>query len=567
MAASSVSFQDSNVSMEDLLNESDLQVADIRPGTVIHGKVVGFQGDSVIVDTGGKSEGRIPLREFDSEPLVNDNIEAIVKSIDRESGLVNVSKRELEQRRGWELVKDAYEKQAPVSGIVKRNMKQGYLVNVEGLLMFLPHSQVGSFSGVNRRKKSDVIGSTISAKILEVNQRRRTGVLSRKAFQDEQNESRWKDLIGNVNIGDIVQGKVVKHTKAGAFVSVVGVEGFLHKSNISWERKIGNFREKLPLDSDIQVRVLEIDPENHRLSLGLKQLTDDPWLTVMDKFQVGDIAEGTVTFVANYGAFVDLAEGLEGLVHISEMSWTRKINHAQDMLREGQEVQTKIIGINPEDKRISLGIRQLHDNPWEKLEAELEVGQVMKSKVKDVTNFGVFVAITDEIDGLIRKEDLNWDEPAPDPRKLYKSGDEVEFKIIDINLVEHKIGCSIRHLLPNPYKELKRDYPRGTVVEGEVSGVVDFGIFIRFDKGYEGLAHLSTMDKEQAANPRKAFSKGEKIQAVIKSIDPEKRKISLSIRDVAYAKEREEIKQYITKEKDSGLETSNPFAKLKDQLK
>ncbi|MCB1201385.1 MAG: 30S ribosomal protein S1 [Leptospiraceae bacterium] len=563
----SVSFEiPEDLSMETLLNEGELQVSDIRKGSTITGRIVKFQDDAAIVDMGSKSEGRISLREFDEKPAIGDSVEAIIRNIDNQTGLVQLSKRELEQRRGWEIVKEYFEKEKPVAGEVKRAMKAGYLVHIEGLPMLLPHSLIGLLSERHKKgKKLDIIGSTFSFKIVSIDARRRTGILSRKDFQNEQNQQHWKTLIENTRIGDIVTGKVVTYTKAGAFIDVMGVEGFLHKSNISWERKNDNFREKLPIDSEIQVRVLEIDTENNRLSLGLKQLTSDPWGSVMEKFNVGDKVKGVVSFVANYGAFIDLGEGLEGLLHISEMSWTRKINHAQEMLKVGQELETQIIGINPEDKRISLGLRQMQQNPWDQIRSELRVGQVIKSKIKDVTSFGAFVVITPEIDGLVRKEDLNWDEPAPDPKKLYKSGDEVEFRIIEIDLENRKIGCSIRHLLPNPYKELKEKYPRGMIVDGIVTGVVDFGIFVRFEEKYEGLVHLSAMGREESSNHKKIYKKGDSVRVVIKNIDPENRKISLSVKDVENAMQRIEMQQYLEKENNASAPTQSPFASLRSK--
>lgn len=573
MSVAPVSFQEENVSMEELLNSSGgLDVHDSRPGQVVKGKVVAFQPNEenpefIIIDMGSKSEGRLSIREFDQKPFIGMEVEALAKSTDRETGLVSLSRRALERQRGWEIVQEVAEKDLPVNGIVRRSMKNGYIVNVEGLSMFLPHSHVGSLLGSPRRgeghgRKPELIGQTITVHILELDPRKKTGVVSRKAFLDKQNQEHWKNLKDKINIGDIVTGKVLGHTKSGAFVNVEGVTGFLHKSNISWDRKIDNMEERLPVDAEIKVRVLEIDPENNRLSLGLKQLTEDPWSNVLERIQVGDTVKGKVSYVANYGAFVEIGEGLEGLLHTSEMSWTRRIGHAQDVVQVGQEIETKVLGINVEDKRISLGLRQLQENPWDRIRDEYKIGQVIKGKVKDTTNFGVFVSITDDIDGLIRKEDISWDEPAPDPRKTFKPGDEVEFKIIEINFEDHKIGCSIRHLLTNPYKELRKEFPRGSIIEGEVSGVVEFGVFIRFNEKFEGLAHISTVRKEEAGNLKNHYKKGQKVKAVVKHIDPESRKISLSIKDVDYALEKMEIAQYIEKESNETL-TSNPFHELK----
>ena len=561
-----ISFQQENITMEELLNNSNMNITNVKVGDIVTGKVVGYQPDdnpeSLIVGMSSKSEGKIFLREFDEKPFIGQEIEALVQSIDSENGLVLLSKRRLEQQRGWDIVVEAHEKNIPMAAIVKRSLKQGYLVNVEAVPMFLPMSLVGNLISRGGRK-DEFIGSSITVKIIELNPKRNTGVVSRKAFQNEQNEQHWKSLVDSVKIGDIVNGTVVKHTQVGVLVSVANVQGFLHKSNISWERHQANFKDKLPVDSEVKVRVLEIDPENHRLSLGLKQLTEDPWEGVMQKLQVGDTVKGKVSFVAKYGAFIDLGNGLEGLLHISEMSWTRKVGHAQEIVKLDEEIETRVLGINGADKRISLGLRQLTQNPWDNIKAEYKLGQVIKGKVKDVTNFGVFISVTEDVDALIRKEDLNWDEPAPDPRKLYKKGDDIDCKIIELNFESRKIGCSIRHLLPNPYKDLKNKYNKGTIVEGEVSGVVDFGIFVRFDGKFEGLVHLSAMTKEQAAGHKKLFNKGDKIRVVIRNVDPENRKISLSLRDVDYALERIEIAQYIDKESKVKPVTNNPFSNLR----
>lgn len=571
MAVSSISFQDGNLSMEELLNQTEFKNNQISTGKVISGKVVGFQPndenpETVIVSMGTKSEGKISIKEFVDKPNIGDEIEAIIKQVERETGIVELSKRELEKRRGWEIVSEAFEKDMPVTGTVRRPMKQGYLVNVEGLNMFLPHSHVGNLSiasdGKRSNRKAEIIDNVFTFKILELNPKKVTGVVSRKEFIEKQNDKRWQEVAQELEIGQITRGKVVRHMKAGVFIEVQGILGFLHKSNISWERNNDNFKDKVVLDQEVEVRILEFDPANHRLSLGLKQLTDDPWESVEENFNINQVVSGTVTYVANYGAFVDIGQGVEGLLHVSEMSWTRKINRAGEILKVGQEIEAKILGIDAGEKRVALGLKQLVENPWDNIEQEYRVGDVLRGNAKDVTAFGIFVSLNTEIDALIRKEDINWDEPPKEPSKLYKRGDEVEFKIIEINIEQRKIGGSIRHLLPNPYKELKSKYPRGTVIEGVVSGLVEFGIFVKIDDRFEGLVHVSAMNREQAENPKKAFTKGEKVKVVVRSIDPENRKISLSVRDVQNAVERAEIQQYISKDSQEP-ETSNPFGDLK----
>lgn len=570
MSFSPVSFQVNNLSMEDLLSDGDVFSNSSKPGSVVTGKVAGFAKESsgreyVIVSMGTKSEGRINLSEFDQKPEINSDLEAVVVSTDPESGMIRLSKQQLEMRRGWEVVKESYEKNLPLSGVIRSQVQHGYMVNASGLNMFLPHSHVGNLMHGENSKKGSIVGATFVFKILEIDARKKTGIVSRKAFLEGENSEKWKGFIEEHKIGDVIDGKVARHINIGAFIDMDGVQGFLHKNNISWERINSDFKSLLPIGSDIQTRILEIDADNHRLSLGLKQLSEDPWLSVAQKYSKDQIVKGLVTFVANYGAFIDLGGGIEGLLHVSEMSWTRKINHAGEILKKNQEVETVILNVDPENKKISLGLKQLYKNPWDDIKSSLKIGSVMKGKVADVTNFGIFVKITDEIDGLIRKEDISWDDNQGDPRKNFKSGDDLEFKIIEVNLEEKKIGCSLRHLLPNPYKKLKDKYRRGSIVQGQVSGIVDFGIFVKLEDNLEGLVHISAMTDEEAAGHKTNFKKGDKVTVVLKSVDPENRKISLSTKEVQKAVEKKEIESYIDRN-EAYAPTSNPFQNLKSAI-
>ncbi|MDH5720220.1 MAG: 30S ribosomal protein S1 [Spirochaetia bacterium] len=566
MAIAEISFQEDNLSMEELLKQSEVNMADIHQGSIITGEIVGFHPEknptAAIVAMGTKSEGKISLNEFHDSPKVGDEVEALVKSLDKDTGLILLSKNELERRKGWEVVNEAFEKNVPVAGIVEKKLKQGYSVNVEGLPMFLPHSHVGILQG-NRNDRPDFVGSEVIFRIIEINSRKKTGILSRRQFQEEQNGQLWQELTKKIHVGDTVEGVVKKHVKTGAFIEIEGIDGFLHHSNMSWERHNDNYKENIPVDTKVKTKVLEIDPENLRLSLGLKQLTSDPWESVTEQFSIGDIVKGRVSFVANYGAFVEIGKAIEGLLHVSEMSWTKKVNHAREIVKLDDSIEAKIIGINLESKRISLGLKQLQTNPWDYVRDNIKVGDVLKGKIKKVTTFGAFVQVTDDIDGLIRKEDLNWEEPAPEPKNLYKKNDEVEYKVVEINLEDRKIGCSIRHLLPNPYRDLKRKYSRGTVLEGKITGITDFGIFVKIDDNLEGLVHLSSMTKDEATSIKKTFQKGNKVKVVLRSVDPEKRKISLSTRDIENALEKMEISQYIEKEGYAETLTSSPFENLK----
>jgi len=562
----SVIFEESSVTMDDLLGHESKEVAVVKKGSIVQGKVViiNKEEESVVIGLGTKSEGRLSLKEFDEEPKVGQEVEAIVKNIDKDTGLLNLSKSELERQRGWRIIEEAFENELPITGVVVRTMAKGYLVNVENINLFLPHSHVGTLSSAShfRGRKPDILNSTFSFYILELNPKRKTGVISRKKYQDEQNTQKWSELIESVNIGDVIEGKPIKHTQVGIFVEVKGVLGLLHRSNISWERN-ANVKEVVKIDEKMSFRVLEIDPENNRLTLGLKQLTENPWNKVEERFTKGQVVKGLITFTANFGAFVDLGEGIEGLLHTSEMSWTRKVNHAKEIVKSGNEIEVKILEIKKDEKRISLGLRQLMKNPWDDIHNVLKVGDVIKANIKDITPFGIFVGITDEIDGLVRREDINWDNPLPDPKKLYKRGEEVEFKIKQINLEEKKIECSIRHLLPNPYSDLRKKYPRGALIKGQVSGIAEFGIFVKFDNIFEGLVHVNALPQEHSASPKNHYNKGDEVQCVLRSVDTEKKKISLSIRDVEGALERKDIEKYLGSNKDVPT-TDSPFSGLKN---
>ena len=536
----------------------EVELKEIFPGQIVKGRIIGVDNPEnpqyVILSLGSKYEGKIPYREFDTPPQENEEIEALVKKRDEKDSLFLLSKRELERKQGWMSIQEAYKQDLPIVGVIKKVTKNGYVVSIKGVYMFLPKKEVGKYFP---RKP---IGTTHTFKVLSIDEKKKRGILSRKKWQEEEDERRWENFTKKYQEGDVVRGKPVRYSKNGVWVEVEGIHGFLSKEDILWNPpKRFSLEEILPLHEETEFRILSLDPQGKKLLLGKKQLTEDPWKKVLSKIQVGDVVEGKVTFVTRFGAFVDLGEGVEGLLHVSEMDWTRIPSSAREVVQEGDTIKVKVLGINPEAKRISLGLRQLTPNPWDHWEEWVKIGEIREGEVKDVTDFGVFVSLKDNIDCLIKKEEIRWEDPPPNPRKLFKRGDKVKYQVIEVKPEEGRIAGSIKNLLPNPYEDLAKKYPPGSIIEGSISGVVDFGIFVRFDKGFEGLVHVSRMPRQQAKNHRSYFKKGDPIQAVVVRIIPQEKKIVLSLKELEEAMEKQRIKEYLASEE---IGRDSPFKDL-----
>ncbi len=555
-----------NTAMEKLMNEGGFNVSDIQKGDIVMSKVIRREPaknpEYILVDLNSKSEGIIPIEEFDTIPDNGMEIEAIVISFDRETGFVKLSKKSLDIHRAMDLLENSYANELPVTGKIIKKLSKGYIVDIEKVEMFLPHSHIGSVLQDNlKNNRRGLIGNTYTYNIIDLDKKRATGVVSRKKWQDAQNQSHWEDFVNTTEVGTIVNGQVLHHVRIGVFVQVQNLIGFLHQSNISWRKQRKKLEELYLVGSEIKVRILDIDQENMKMSLGLKQLTENPWETIMNDLQVGSRIRGTVSYLARHGAFVDLDNDLDGFVPIDEISWARKLDHPSKALNIGDKLDFKVLGVNSKEKKITLGIKQLQENPWKKVADNIKIGDIRRGKIKYITSYGMFIQIEDNIDGLIRREDISWHGKSVEPKQKYKKNQEIDFKIINIDEENRKIACGIKHLKKNPYEELKKKYSNKPLIVGKVLKIVDYGIFILLlDDDMTGLAHRRDIPPSHI----KKIKRGDEVKVIVKQVDLKNERISLSLKESESAVEKVEMGRYINK-KDEIL-TSNPFSKLKDMI-
>lgn len=524
-------------------------------GTLIEGTVVDVIGDTVFLDIGEKLEARVSREDFSETPKRGEKVSAIIKK--RVDGYCVLSKKEADQRVGWETIKDASQNGYPLSGKIVGEVKnKGYLVESEGIQLFLPASHVGV-----RFKESTEGGKEFSFKIIELNEKTRTGVVSRKTLLDEINGEKWEELLGKVKVGDKVNGKVVKIANFGVFLSVYDVVGLLRQNDISY-KKFAPFKQYFNIGAEVEVIVLEVDKENNKLSLGIKQLYEDPWAWAKKELEKGMVVRGIVTSLTNFGAFVELKEGLEGLIHTTELSWAKKPPHPKDVLKKGQEVDSEILDIDFEARRLSLGLKQLLPNPWEALSANVRAGNVLEGKITGITKYGAFVEVESGIEGLIHISDITWDEKEKNPLNLLKKGQSVQYKILDVNLDAQRISCGLKQLSEHPYEALRKKYPPGTLVEGRVKSIVSFGVFVEVEPGYEGLVHISEIPDGRNIKLEDLYKVGDSVRTVVVKIEPNNKKISLSIKDFDKAVEREEMAKYTKEDNQPSRESIGSFMNL-----
>lgn len=529
---------------EKSLNE---QEQNYGKGKILEGRIVAVEDSGIFVDIGLKSEGRIPRDEFTDLPEIGSTVAVLVKGKEHESEVYLLSKTEADARKGWETVKESFKKDLQVQGRITSEVKgKGFNVYIEGLEFFLPASQLAyKFSTLD-----DLKSKSLDFKIIRLNEKGRTGVVSRKKLIDEVNQEKWGELVKIVNKGDKVTGTVSKVTDFGVFVNIHGVDGLLRQNDISY-KKYAPFKQYFQIGQSVEVLVLEIDQENNRLSLGLKQLTEDPWEWAKRELEKGVIVRGTITSLTNFGAFVELKEGLEGLIHTSELSWAKKPPLPRDVLKKGQEVDSIILDIDFEKRRLSLGRKQLEKNPWESLSSNVRVGNSLEGKITGITKYGAFVEVENGIEGLIHVGDITWDEKVKDPTTLLKKGQLVNYKILDVNQDANRISCGLKQLQENPLEALRKKYPPGTIVEGKIKSVVAFGLFVEVEPGFEGLVHISQIPDGRTVKLEDIYKVGDVIKTVILKIEPNNKRISLSVKDFDSAQEKADIAKYMKSDEPS----------------
>ena len=522
----------------------------VKPGEIVRGRVVKVGPEFVTVDIGYKSEGHIPVSEFrlrDGRIAVHEGeeIEVFFDAADAEQEGIVLSRAKAEQHRIWHDIEEAYNTKTPIDGAIVGKVKGGLKVDI-GVLAFLPGSHV------DIRPVRDLdrfVGKKGKFAVLKFNRARANVVVSRRAVLELERASLRDETLKILEEGVILEGTVKNITDYGAFVDLGGIDGLLHVTDMSWGR-IGHPSEVISAGEKIQVVVLKYDSERQRVSLGMKQLVPDPWSTVTERYAVGSHVHGKVVSLADYGAFVELEKGVEGLLHVSELSWTKRITHPSKLLTVGQDIEVVVLEVSPEHRRISLGLKQVGPNPWEQVRANHPVGTRIHGKIKSITDFGVFVEIEEGIDGLVHISDLHWTKKVKHPSELYKKGDEVDAVVLGVDVENERVSLGIKQVVTDPWLTLAQRHPVGSRIKGKVTSVTDFGVFVEIEEGIEGLVHISQLSTERVEKPSALFQVGKEVEAEVIHIDPREHKMGLSIKALRRTEERTEMEAYLKRERE-----------------
>jgi small subunit ribosomal protein S1 len=534
----------------------------LQYGDIAKGKVVQIKDDMVMVDVGWKTEGFIPAEELKDAQgnihiSVGDYIEVFIDKRDSDGNLI-LSKNKAAKLKVWDEIKNVCENNISIKGTVVEKVKGGLSVDI-GIIAFLPGSQVDT------RPIKDLdkfVGKTLDFKVLKYDRKRSNVVLSRRPIVASERDTEKKDILSSIQEGNVVEGVIKNITDYGIFIDLGGIDGLLHVTDISWGR-IAKPAESFHKGEKITVRVLSFDREKERVSLGLKQLTDNPWEQIIEKYPVGSIVEGKVVNLTDYGVFVELEPGVEGLVHISEMYWTREIKHPSKVLNIGETIKVVVLEVSPESKRISLSLKQTAPNPWEKLKEKYPVGTTVKGVVRNITNFGVFVGIEEGIDGLVHVSDISWKHRVTHPSEYFKKGQEVEAVVLNVDVDNEKFSLGIKQIEKNPWDELSQKYAPGSVVTGKITNFTDFGIFMEIEEGIEGLVHISEISQKRVKTSSELYAIGDTVSAVVKSIDPKSKKIRLSIKEMEAPAPTPASNQYINNQENIGSNLGQALAEVK----
>jgi small subunit ribosomal protein S1 len=512
---------------------------------IIEGTVVRVDVDTVLVDIGLKSEGHVPLAEFtnaDGEVTVQigDKIRVLMTRQDGKKGYV-LSKKKADYLSAWDKIGDACQEGGIIEGTITGKVNGGFTVDIGGIQAFLPSSQVD----IRPSSDSDsYIGVTGNFKVIKINQRRDNIVLSRRSILEEERAAVRDVTLEKLEEGQIVQGTIKNVTDYGAFVDLGGVDGLLHVSDLSWGR-VGKPTDVLKPGQQITAKVLKFDRTKGKISLGIKQTLTDPWIDVPAKFPIGNRVHGKVVSLMEYGAFVELEPGIEGLIHVSEMSWTKRVRRAADILNIGDEVETVILGIDMGNRKISLGLKQVSENPWTTIAEKYPAGTRIEGQIKNMTDFGMFIGIEDGIDGLVHVSDMSWTKRIKHPGDVYEKGSLVQAVVLKVDVENERLSLGIKQLEPDPWSLAPGKYRPGTLVTGKVTSLTDFGVFVELEEGIEGLIHVSELSREKVASAKEFAAIGDTLETIVLSCDPKERRISLSIKSMHVAVEKAEFEQYM----------------------
>ena len=519
----------------------------LEEGQILSGIVMDITPDHVTVDVGYKSEGQIPMQEFlkrdkKVDVKIGDRIDVLLEKKESEEGLLTLSKEKADKIKVWRDISRSCREGEVIEGEIVGKVKGGLSVDIGHILAFLPGSQI-DLKPV--RNLDALVGQRLKFKVIKFNRKRNNIVLSRRVLLDEERKQLRDETLKNIKEGDVVEGTVKNLTDYGAFIDLGGMDGLLHITDISWGR-IGHPSEKVSIGDRIKVKILHFDQEKQKVSLGLKQALPDPWESVPQRFRVGSRTKGKVVNVTDYGVFVELEEGVEGLVHISELTWSKKTKHPSKIVHIGDTIEVMVLDCDLVKRRISLGMKQVEPNPWALIEEKYPVGTKVVGRVKTVTDFGIFIGFDEGVDGLVHVSEMSWTKKIKHPGELYKKGQEVEAVVLNIDRKNERFSLGVKQLTPDPWKDVARRYRKGEVVVGKVTNVTDFGAFVELEEGIEGLVHVSEISREKVEKPSDVLKVGDTLSAVVLHIDPHDRRIGLSIKLLKDKTEKAEIEKYIS---------------------
>ncbi|MDR1658865.1 MAG: 30S ribosomal protein S1, partial [Desulfovibrio sp.] len=495
--------------------------------------------DVVLVDVNFKSEGQIPAAEFrdaagDITVKVGDKVDVYVQKKNEQDGTITLSFEKAKRMQVFDQLEEVLENNSVITGLIMRRIKGGYTVDISGVEAFLPGSHV------DLRPVPDMdalVNQEFEFRVLKINRRRSNVIVSRRVLLEEERDSKRQDLLRTLEEGQTVAGKAKNITEYGVFVDLGGLDGLLHITDISWKR-IRHPKEVISVGQELTLKILSFDRDNNKVSLGLKQLVPDPWQDISTRFADGTRCSGKVTNLVDYGVFVELEPGVEGLVHISEMSWTRKLRHPSQMVHPGDVVDVVVLGVDADKKRISLGMKQVRPNPWEMVAEKYPEGTVLEGVIKNITEFGMFVGIEDGIDGLIHVSDISWTKKIRHPNEVYKVGDTVQAKVLTVDQENEKFTLGVKQLVPDPWSHVPSTYPVGCSVKGTITNVTDFGLFVEVEEGIEGLVHVSELCGKKGKPSLEVYKEGQEIQAKVIYVSAEERRLGLSIKQIKDEEER-----------------------------